>query len=632
MSEAYQTYIAMSRYARWLPEESRRETWEETVKRYFDFFEEHLKETCGYDVPVKIRKECENAVLNLEVMPSMRALMTAGPALKRCNMAGFNCAFVAVDSPRAFDEALYILMCGTGVGFSVERDFINQLPEVADTFIDTTTTIVVEDSKEGWAKAFRELAGSLWAGLVPRWDLSRVRPAGARLKTFGGRASGPGPLEDLFRFAIRTFKQAAGRKLSSIECHDLMCKIGEIVVVGGVRRSALISLSNFSDGEMRAAKSGDFPSYRQLANNSVAYTRSPTIGGFMQEWLALYESRRGERGIFHRPAAQAQASRSGRRDGEQVVGTNPCGEILLRSMQCCNLSEAVVREGDTKANLKRKVRIAAILGTWQSTLTRYRYVRSGWRKNNEEERLLGVSLTGIYDNELTYRPDPGMLHDLRSVVIRTNAKLAEELGIPQSTATTCVKPSGTVSQRVDCASGIHPRFALYYIRRVKGDRKDPMTVFMIDAGVDHEPDAYNPETVVFEFPMAAPEGALVRGDYHAIGHLRLWMDYKNHWCEHNPSITVNLKEDEWLEVAAWVYDFIDEMTGVTFLPEDGGDYQQPPYEEIDKEEYERRAALMPEVIDWTRLSEYETEDHTTGAQELACSGDVCEVVDIGAAA
>ena len=624
----YQAFIHTSRYAKYFDGKGR-EAWPETVDRY-------IENVIGDKVDSDTKDEIMFAILNLEIMPSMRAMMTAGIALDRDNTAGYNCSYLPVDDPKSFDEAMFILLCGTGVGFSVERQFISKLPEIPKLF-ESDTTIVVKDSKEGWAKAFRQLLVLLWAGEVPLWDVSRVRPAGARLKTFGGRASGPAPLVDLFNFTVKMFREAEGRKLSSIECHDLMCKIGEIVVVGGVRRSAMISLSNLSDDRMRHAKSGnwwDNEPQRALANNSVAYTEKPDSLSFMREWMALVESGSGERGIFNREASKKQAAKNGRRDPDFEFGTNPCSEIILRPYQFCNLTEVVVRATDTVDDLARKVRLATILGTIQSTYTKFPYLRKIWTTNTEEERLLGVSLTGIMDNPLMTTKNKGLdktLENLRNVAVVTNAEWADRLGIPQSAAITCVKPSGTVSQLVDSASGIHARHSPYYVRTVRGDNKDPLTTFMKDQGIPSEPDVFKPDqTTVFSFPVKAPNKAVVTSDLSAVDQLKMWLMYQRHWSEHKPSVTINVKKDEWFEVGTFVYEHFDEMSGVSFLPYNEHTYQQAPYQEIDKEEYKNILVTMPKTIDWSRLSEYEKEDTTTSSQAMACTGDVCEVVDIGA--
>ena len=625
----------MSRYSRWLPDKGRRESWDETVGRYFDFFKDHLKETVNFNLDNKLRRELEEAVLDLRVMPSMRCLMTAGEALKRENIAGYNCSYVAVDRPQTFDEILYILMNGTGVGFSVERQYVSQLPTIADEFHETDTTITVADSKLGWAKALKELVGMLYIGQIPRWDLSKIRPAGAPLKTFGGRASGPEPLESLFNFTVNIFKNAAGRKLSSLEAHDVVCKIAEVVVVGGVRRSALISLSNLSDDRMRHAKSGQWwndNGQRALANNSACYTEKPDIGIFMDEWKALYESKSGERGIFNRESAVWMASKNGRRNTEDYeFGTNPCSEIILRNREFCNLSEVVVRASDTRETLLEKVRLATILGTFQSTLVNFKYVSKSWKKNCEEERLLGVSLTGIMDCKITngkgpHGSLPAILKDLKSVAVKTNKEFAEKLGINQSVAVTCVKPSGTVSQLTDSASGIHARHNPYYIRTVRGDKKDPLTKMMTDAGFPVEDDVMNPShTAVFSFPMRVNEDAVFRTDMAAIEQLELWKTYQENWCEHKPSVTISVKENEWLEVGAWVYENFNYMSGVSFLPFSEHTYKQAPYQDIKKEEYDVLLNKMPKEVDWTKLAEYEKTDMTIGAQELACVAGGCEI-------
>ena len=626
----YQTFIALSRYAKWLDKEGRRETFAETVERYVTNVVNPKFDALNVDL-IGLR----DAILDLEVMPSMRSLMTAGVAANRDNTCMYNCSYLPVDDPKSFDEAMFILLCGTGVGFSVERQFISKLPDVPDQLFNSDTTIVVKDSKEGWAKAYRQLLSLLWAGEIPQWDIGLVRPAGAKLKTFGGRASGPAPLVDLFQFTIDKFKGATGRKLSSIECHDIMCKIGEVVVVGGVRRSAMISLSNLSDDRMRHAKSGmwwENQGQRALANNSVCYTEKPDMDTFMREWLALMESKSGERGVFNRQASKKQAAKNGRRDPDFEFGTNPCSEIILRPYQFCNLTEVVVRATDTIEDLERKVRLATTLGTIQSTYTHFPYLRKVWQRNTEEERLLGVSLTGIMDNPLMTSANKGLeetLEHLRSIAVATNVEWAERLGIPVSTAITCVKPSGTVSQLVDSASGIHTRHSPYYIRTVRGDNKDPLTQFMKDQGIPSEPCVMKPDqTTVFSFPMKSPEGAVVRDDVSAMEQLKTWLIYQRHWCEHKPSVTVSVKDEEWMEVGAFVYEHFDEMSGVSFLPYDGGTYQQAPYQECGKSDYNTLKDLMPKSIDWSKLSEYEQEDNTSGMQTMACSGDSCEIVDL----
>ena len=645
----YQSFIHLSRYARWDYDKTRRETWEETVDRYFDFFKEHLKNTCNYEVEEKELKELRKAVVNLDIMPSMRCLMTAGEALKRENVAGYNCSYVKVDSPRSFDEILYILMNGTGVGFSVEEEYVNKLPAVAEEFYETESVIVVRDSKLGWAKALKELYGMLWMGQIPTWDVSKVRPAGSPLKTFGGRASGPEPLEDLFKFSVNIFQNAKGRKLKSVEAHDLVCKIAEIVVVGGVRRSALISLSNLGDREMRYAKSGNWWEtnvQRALANNSVNYKEKPDVGTFMREWLSLYDSKSGERGIYNSMSAKRTTERLNQKkdkDGNNIIrrnaredfGTNPCSEIILRSREFCNLTECVIRGWDDAKSLKKKVRLATILGTWQSTLTNFKYLTGEWKRNCDEERLLGVSLTGIMDNGITNGGAGGLgerLTELRNETVKTNQIWAEKLGIPNSAAITCVKPSGTVSQLVDSASGIHARHNPYYIRTVRGDNKDPITKFMKSEGFPHEPDVTKPNhTTVFSFPMASPEDAVCRKDMTALEQLELWKVYAQNWCEHKPSVTISVKEEEWVDTASWVYENFDEISGISFLPFSDHTYKQAPYQDCSKKEYEEMVSKMPKNVDWSKLSEYEQKDFTVASQELACSAGVCEVVELPAA-
>jgi len=630
----YQTFIATSRYARWLDNEGRRETWGETVERYIENIVKPLLDDSnsnGHNAEIDLIR---HHMLSLQVMPSMRSMMTAGKASMRDNTCMYNCSYLPVDDPKSFDEAMFILLCGTGVGFSVERQFISKLPDVP-TLFDSDTTVVIKDSKEGWAKGLRQVLALLWAGEVPKWDVSRVRLAGARLKTFGGRASGPAPLIDLFMFAVNTFRGASGRKLSSVECHDLMCKIGEVVVVGGVRRSAMISLSNLSDDRMRHAKSGNWwenAPHRALANNSVSYSEKPDSIAFMREWISLMESGSGERGIFNREASVKQAAKNGRRESCYEFGTNPCSEIILRPNQFCNLSEVVIRATDGLEDIARKVRVATILGTIQSTFTHFPYLRKVWQTNTAAERLLGVSLTGIMDNTLMTMANNGLadtLEYLKDVAVSTNAEWADRLGIPVATAITCVKPSGTVSQLVDSASGIHARHSPYYIRTVRGDNKDPLTQFMIDQGIPSEADVMKPDqTTVFSFPMKSPDGAVHTADMTALEQLEMWLMYQRHWCEHKPSVTINVKSGEWLEVGAFVYKHFDEMSGVSFLPFSEHTYQQAPYQDCTNVEYLYMIAQSPDSIDWSKLSSYEQTDNTSGMQTMACTGDVCEMVDI----
>ncbi len=626
----YQAFIHTSRYARWLEDENRRETWPETVRRYMDnVVKPKLKTKTEF-------KKIEEQILNLNVMPSMRALMTAGAALDRDNTAGYNCSYLPVDDPKAFDEAMYILLCGTGVGFSVERQYIQKLPEIPE-MSESDTTVIVKDSKEGWAKGLRQVLALLWAGEIPKWDVSQIRPAGARLKTFGGRASGPAPLIDLFNFCVSTFRTASGRRLSSIECHDLMCYIGQIVVVGGVRRSAMISLSNLSDGRMRHAKSGNWwetAGHRALANNSVCYTEKPDSETFMREWLALVESKSGERGVFNRQACKVLAERSGRRDPDHEFGTNPCSEISLRPYQFCNLTEVVVRATDNLRDIKDKVEVATILGTIQSTYTKFPYLRKIWQRNTEEERLLGVSLTGVMDNPIMTSANKNLARDLESLkeyAVYVNSVWSKSLGVEQSTAVTCCKPSGTVSQLVDSASGIHARHSPHYIRTVRGDNKDPLTQFMQDQGIPAEPCVMKPDTTtVFSFPVAAPPKSVTRNDMTALQQLDMWLIYQRHWTEHKPSVTITVRDNEWMEVGAFVYRNFNEMSGVSFLPHSDHTYQQAPYQDCTKHEYKLLKSIMPSKIDWSKLSDFEVEDTTKSSQTFACTGEVCEMVDITA--
>ena len=623
--DQYQEYIAASRYARYQDDKGRRESWDETVQRFVDYI---FSRTPAITANNTLKDELFSAIKNLELMPSMRAMMTAGKSADRDNTCVYNCSYLPVDDPKSFDEAMFILLCGTGVGFSVESKYINQLPDVPEKLFDSEHTIAVHDSKEGWAKSLRLLLAHLWSGEIPKWDVSNVRPAGARLKTFGGRASGPQPLIDLFEFTVATFKGAKGRKLHSLECHDLMCKIGEVVVVGGVRRSAMISLSDLDDERIRHAKAGpwwDTAPHRALANNSAVYNETPTVGKFMEEWLSLYNSHSGERGIFNREAAKKTVAKYGNRDVNYDFGTNPCSEIVLRPYQFCNLSEVVVRHDDNRETLLRKVRLASILGTIQSTFTKFPYLRKVWQRNTEEERLLGVSLTGIYDNKLLCTQGKelnDLLICLREEARRTNEEYAALLGIPKSASITCVKPSGTVSQLVDSASGIHPRHSKYYIRRVRGDKKDPLTQFLVQQGIPNELCVYKPDqTVVFSFPQKDPDG-LVRDDVTPIAHLELWLTYQRHWCEHKPSVTISVAEKDWPAVGAWTWDHFGEISGVSYLPYDGGTYRQAPYEECTEEEYNKLKASIP-VVDWSQLKE--NTDNVEGAQMLACSAGVCEI-------
>ena len=631
---SYQEFIHKSRYARWMEDEGRRENWGETVSRYVNFMADTLMEKHNYKIDKVDKEMMEDYITSLSVMPSMRAMMTAGEALKRDNTCGYNCSYLPVDSPRSFDEAMYILMCGTGVGFSVERENVDKLPIISENMQESDVVIKVEDSKAGWAKAYRELVALLYSGMIPTWDVSKVRPSGARLKVMGGRASGSDPLVNLFKFTVEKFKSATGRKLFPVECHDIMCKVGEVVVVGGVRRSALISLSNLNDDQMAHAKTGQWwesQGQRALANNSVAYKGKPSMETYMREWLALYESKSGERGMFNRQAADEQVAKSGRRQTGYMWGTNPCSEIILRPYQFCNLSEVVVRENDDLSALRSKVRIATMLGTFQSTLTDLKYLRKIWKTNTEEERLLGVSLTGIMDHPVLARMTDSKiwLQEMKQVAIDTNREYAEKIGIPRSTAITCVKPSGTVSQLTDSASGIHARHNPFYIRTVRGDNKDPLTQFMKEEGIPFEADITKPDSVtVFSFPMKSPSGAITRTEMSAIEQLELWKLYALNWCEHKPSVTISVKEEEWMEVGSWLYDNFDIASGVSFLPFSDHTYQQAPYQDIEADDYLEWNGRVPSALDWTKFSNYEKEDNTSGSRELACTADACEVVDL----
>lgn len=627
----YQEYIGKSRYSRYLDDKGRREHWPETVARYFDFMTKQLKTNHDYTLTQELRDELQTAVTNLEVVPSMRSIMTAGDALERQNIAGYNCSYLPIDDPKAFDEAMYILLCGTGVGFSVEQKYVNKLPEIPTELFNSGTIINVKDSKEGWAKALRQVIALLYAGEVPKWDVSSVRPAGTRLKTFGGRASGPEPLVDLFKYVVAKFRGAVGRKLTSLEAHDILCKVGEVVVVGGVRRSAMISLSDLSDDRMAHAKAGnwwDGNGQRALANNSAIYEVKPDVGKFMREWSSIYESHSGERGIFNRYASELQAAKNGRRELGKEWGTNPCSEIILRPYQFCNLSSVIVRSSDSVDTLRNKVRLATILGTFQSTMTHFPYLRKVWQTNTEEERLLGVSMTGILDNTLLNDPDnpelPTILEGLKNVAINTNAEFADAIGINRSAAITAIKPEGTVSQLTGTASGIHPQHSQYFIRRVRSDNKDPLTDFLKAQGFPSEPCVMKPEsTTVFSFPMRVEKGAVLREDLNAIKHLHLWLLYQRHYCEHKPSVTISVNENEWPEVGAWVWNNFDEITGVSFLPMDGGTYRQAPYESMTEFEYHDMVAKMPLGIDWDKF--IERTDNVEGSQTLACTAGGCEI-------
>lgn len=631
--DAYQEYIHQSRYSRYRDDLDRRESWTETIDRVRDFWVDRIPNNMKEDLT-----DAMEAVHRKDIMPSMRIMMSAGKALSDHNVAGYNCAYVPIDDPRVFSEIVYILMCGTGVGFSVEGKYVNKLPEVDKNMMDTETVIRVKDSKLGWASAYRELISLLYSGRVPQWDLSKIRPSGARLKTFGGRASGPQPLDDLFRFTVGTFKTARGRKLTTLEVHDVVCKIADIVVVGGVRRSALISLSNLSDERLRGAKSGQYwleqgTSQRGLSNNSIAYTTKPDVDSFMAEMVSMCKDKNGERGIFSRYAA-TEKYKDHRRDENQEWGCNPCSEILLRPAQFCNLTEVIVRPKDTIETLRTKVQQATLLGTLQASLTDFKFLSKRWRDNCEEEALLGVSLTGCADHKVLngYKKSAVMkdemidwLLTLKKEAVECNKKTAKKLGINQAAAVTCVKPSGTVSQLCDTASGIHPRFSKYYIRRVRGDVKDPLSQFLQKIGIPTEEDVTNKENVVFSFPMEAPDGSLLVDNVDAIEQLKIWQTYNDYYTEHKPSVTIYYTQDEFPEVCAYVWKHFDTMSGISFLPRDEHIYTQPPYEKIDKETYKKLKAEMPKTIDWKELAEFETGDNTTVQPELACTAGACEL-------
>jgi ribonucleoside-triphosphate reductase len=638
ISDPYRNFIGISRYARWRDEDNRRESWVETATRYVDSIVDHLTVNLGYTPPIEQINTVRNYILEHKALPSMRALMTAGPALSRNNIAGYNCSYVVVDDPVALDEILYILMNGTGVGFSAEKKYTEKLPVVPRSWaVRPDYVIKVEDSKEGWAYAYRELVSCLYRGIIPTWDVSEVRPAGARLKIFGGRASGPEPLVDLFRFTIKQFTLSGGRQLTPLEVHDVVCKIASVVVVGGVRRSALISLGDLSDDKMRLAKHGEWwvdNAHRSLANNSAVYEGKPSRAVFEEEWNSLVASGSGERGIFNRVAARNQAAKNGRRLNDFDPGTNPCSEIILRENQFCNLSTVVVDGDDNLADLMMKVEVATILGTWQSTLTNFKYLRPLWKENTEKERLLGVSMTGAFGNPLlnfgiSKKVTEETLDALREFAIEVNAREAARLGINPSAAITCIKPEGTTSQLTHTSSGIHAWHAMWYLRTVRGDMKDPLTQFMIDSGFYWEADAMNPNhTAVFYFPIEAPSGAITRLDLSAIQHLELWLTYQRHWCEHKPSVTISVKAEEWDEVREWVWEHFDELSGVSFLPHSEHTYVQAPYQDITKDEYDKWVQKMPRNVNWDLLSAYELEDSTTGTQTLSCVAGACDVVDI----
>lgn len=635
IDDVYQQFIHLSRYARWRDDLGRRESWSETVERYVDYMAEKVSRDTDFEVTDVLKEDLRESILNRDVLPSMRALMTAGPALERENIAGYNCSYLAVDHPRSFDEALYILMNGTGVGYSVEQQDVTQLPSIPMRNDEDIVMFTVPDSKRGWAEALKHVLDCLYEGRMPAWDLSQIREAGARLKTFGGRASGPEPLNDLLRFVMRVFYFAQGRKLTPLEAHEIMCKIGEVVVVGGVRRSALICLTDLDDLEMRDAKNGKFwetKPHLSLANISAVYDKKPSRYDFDKEFDALVASGSGERGIFSRYGAKAAAKEINRKAGP-LKGTNPCGEIVLRNNQFCNLSTVVVRPEDTLEELKEKVVRAAYLGTFQATLTNFDYLRPIWKENTEEERLLGVSLSGLFGHPvLSGRKGMEMLEEwlfeMRMAAKFANIYLSGLLGINPAAAVTCIKPEGTTSQLVGVSSGSHPWFAEQYIRNVRGDVKDPLSQFLSAVGIPSETDIISDQNLVFSFPIAAPEGALTREDLTAVEHLELWAAYREHWTDHNPSVTINVRDNEWDEVREWVWENFDKITGVSFLPYDDHVYEQAPYVPVSDKEFEDLQAKMPEHIDWSELSFFEATDETNGSQELSCMSGACDIVKI----
>lgn len=622
----FQSFIFISRYSRWLPSHNRRESWDECVDRWWNYFTDKVPTLAE-------RPDVKEAILNLEVLPSMRSLMTAGIALDHDNTCLYNCSYLPIESVDSFAELFVILMNGTGTGYSVERQYTDKLPTVANKIVKNfDKVIVVEDSKEGWGNALKTLFNDLYSGKHPKWDLSKVRPSGARLKTFGGRASGPAPLDNLFKFLVKVFYNAQGRKLSALECHDTCCAIANAVIVGGVRRSAMISLSDLGDREIAMCKSGAWweqAGFRSYANNSAVYRGKPPMGQFLEEWTSLYNSHSGERGMINRRALQEQAVKWGREKNCEY-GTNPCAEIILKPFEFCNLSTVVVRTDDTAASLKKKVELATIIGTVQSTFVKFPYLRPEWKKNCEEERLLGVSMTGIFDNKLTSGLEGKpklvrLLENLRDHATATNLKWAEKLGINPSKSITCVKPEGTTSCLVDSASGLHPRYADYYFRRIRLDKKDPLYNLMKDQGVPCEDDVINPtSTAVFTFAMKAPRGTVTTEDLRALDHLDLWKTYQEHYCHHKPSVTVNYKDSEFLEVGNWLWENFDMATGIAFLP--GGDnhtYAQAPFEQIDSATY----AAHPKVkVNFNDLMKYESEDNTEVGKEFACSAGGCQIV------
>jgi len=617
-------FVYIRTYSRWIEEKKRRETWEETVDRFMNFI---VKERVD-KIPNKVLKKIKEKILNFEVMPSMRAMWSAGNAAKNENVSMYNCAFTAVDKPEAFAESLYILMCGTGLGYSVEKEIIEQFPTIPKIEIDKKETIVIEDSRKGWADSLKYLVNSLFEGKDIDFDYSQLRPKGARLITMGGRSSGPAPLINLHQYIRETFFKAQGRKLTPIECSDIMNQIADSVVVGGVRRSSQISLSDLEDEEMRNAKIWPFPPRRSMSNNSAIYRIKPKAVEFLKEWASLAISGTGERGIFNIETAQKNCPE--RRKGKYIQGVNPCGEVNLRNKQFCNLSEVVITENDDFDTLLDKVETATWLGVIQSTFTDFPYLSKEWKKNCEEERLLGVSLTGQMDNPII------LSVEILKALKRKAQKIAEHaskiMEINNPTAITLVKPSGTVSQLVDSSSGIHTRYAKYYIRRYRISSTDPLLKMIKDQGITVKPENGQEDlkeneisTYVISFPIKSPENAVTRNNLSAIEQLEWYKKIQTNYCEHNASMTVYVKDEEWFEVGNWVYKNWNIVNGISFLPYDGGKYKQAPYEEITEEQYNKLIKSF-KTIDYSQLSKYELEDNTEGAKMYNCSGDKCEIV------
>lgn len=628
-STPYQDFIFYRTYSRWNDDLGRRETWQETVDRYMSFMRKNVGDKLTFEEYQEIRE----AILKHEVMPSMRLMWGAGGPTARCNVSAYNCSYLAIKELRDFAETLYLLCSGTGVGFSVEKAAVDQLPVVQPQKGVPSKYFVIDDSKEGWAEALHDCLHALFNGEDAIFDFSQIRPAGARLKTMGGRAAGPQPLMDLLEFTKEVVLARQGKKLRPIDVHDIMTKIGEIVVAGGVRRSAMISLSDLEDAEVQHAKDGRFwehSAHRALANNSAVYKQKPTREEFLSEWDALRKSGSGERGIFNRGSLTEQVPARRLFEWNGVVpalaGTNPCGEIVLKDKQFCNLTEIVARAEDTEETLLKKARIATILGTYQSTLTDFKFLSSEWKRNCEDERLLGVSITGQWDSPAVR--DEQVLTRMKHVAQDTNSEYAKRFGINPSTAITCVKPSGTVGQLVNASPGLHARYSEYYLKRVRISVTDPLFKMLRDLGVPSHPEVGQGEstanTFVLDFPIASPQGAVTADKLSAIAQLEHWLMMKRSWTEHNPSCTIYIKDGEWEQVRDWIYEHWDLVGGLSFLPYEDHVYELAPYTPISKEEYEKLASLFPK-IDFSVLTRYEKDDETTGAQELACVAGGCEL-------